>query len=277
MRTAGSALLVILGLLLAAVAGPALWLERNVVDGAGFAQLAGPLGTNSEFQEGLSALAADQATASLNLPPQLNELAGALITSAARSIYTNPGYEAAWTQTLQRSHKLTFDAAGNQEIQGDLKLDIAPLVELVAAKVTQDLGVPLPTPKEVVVSLEQPQVAKVLPLASALGGASGWMAFIAVDLLALGVIVAKRRALTLILGGAGLAAVALLWQLGSGFVESALAGLVVGTEVAQQFGIQLGALARASWQGGITATFLIAGVMAAAGVVALIVKGRRTT
>ena len=277
MRTAGSALLVILGLLLAAVAGPALWLERNVVDGAGFAQLAGPLGANSEFQEGLSALAADQATASLNLPPQLNELAGALITSAARSIYTNPGYEAAWTQTLQRSHKLTFDAAGNQEIQGDLKLDIAPLVELVAAKVTQDLGVPLPTPKEVVVSLEQPQVAKVLPLASALGGASGWMAFIAVDLLALGVIVAKRRALTLILGGAGLAAVALLWQLGSGFVESALAGLVVGTEVAQQFGIQLGALARASWQGGITATFLIAGVMAAAGVVALIVKGRRTT
>lgn len=277
MRTAGSALLVILGLLLAAVAGPALWLERNVVDGAGFAQLAGPLGTNSEFQEGLSALAADQATASLNLPPQLNELAGALITSAARSIYSDPGYEAAWTQTLQRSHKLTFDAAGNQEVQGDLKLDIAPLVELVAAKVAQDLGVPLPTPKEVVVSLEQPQVAKVLPLASALGGASGWMAFIAVDLLALGVIVAKRRALTLILGGAGLAAVALLWQLGSGFVESALAGLVVGTEVAQQFGIQLGALARASWQGGITATFLIAGVMAAAGVVALIVKGRRTT
>ena len=277
MRTAGSALLVILGLLLAAVAGPALWLERNVVDGAGFAQLAGPLGANSEFQEGLSALAADQATASLNLPPQLNEHAGALITSAARSIYSDPGYEAAWTQTLQRSHKLTFDAAGNQEVQGDLKLDIAPLVELVAAKVAQDLGVPLPTPKEVVVSLEQPQVAKVLPLASALGGASGWMAFIAVDLLALGVIVAKRRALTLILGGAGLAAVALLWQLGSGFVESALAGLVVGTEIARQFGIQLGALARASWQGGITATFLIAGVMAAAGVVALIVKGRRTT
>ncbi|MDD0859009.1 hypothetical protein NHF46_17295 [Arthrobacter alpinus] len=88
---------------------------------------------------------------------------------------------------------------------------------------------------------------------------------------------AKRRALSLILGGAGLAAVALLWQLGSGFAESALAGLAVGPEVAQQFGVQLGALARASWQGGITATFVIAGVMAAAGVVALIVRGRRTT
>lgn len=277
MRTAGSALLVILGLLLAAVAGPALWLERNVVDGAGFAQLAGPLGANNEFQEGLSALAAEQATASMNLPPQLTELAGALINSAARSIYTNPGYEEAWTQTLHRSHKLTFDAAGNQDVEGDLKLDIAPLVELVAAQVTSDLGVPLPTPNEVVVSLEQPKVAKVLPMASTLGAASGWMVFIAVDLLALGVIVAKRRALTLIVSGAGLAAVALLWQLGSGFVESALAGLAVGPEVAQQFGVQLGALARASWQGGITGTFVIAGVMAAAGVVALIVRGRRTT
>lgn len=277
MRTAVSALLVIAALLLAAIAGPSLWLQRNIVDGPGFTKLAGPLGSNSEFQEGLSALAADQVTGSLDLPPQLNELAGAIITSAARSLHTDPGYETAWTKTLQRSHELTFNAAGNQDVQGDLKLDIAPLVELVAANVSANLGVPLPTPKDVVISVDQPKVAQALPLATKLGGWSGWMVFIAVDLLALGMIVARRHALTLILGGAGLAAVALLWLLGSGWVESALVGMAVGPEVAQQFGIQLGALARASWQGGITVTFVIAAVMMAAGGAALMLKRRRTT
>lgn len=277
MRTAVSALLVIAALLLAAIAGPSLWLQRNVIDGPGFVKLAGPLGSNSEFQEGLSALAADQVTGSLDLPPQLNELAGALITSAARSLHTDPGYEAAWTQTLQRSHELTFNAAGNQDVQGDVKLDLVPLVELVAANVSANLGVPLPTPDDVVISVDQPKVAQALPLATKLGGWSGWMVFIAVDLLVLGVIVARRHALTLILGGAGLAAIALLWLLGSGWLESTLAGMTAGPEVAQQFGIQLGALARASWQGGITVTFIIAGVMVAAGGVALMVKRRRTT
>lgn len=277
MRTAGSALLVIVALLLAAVAGPSLWLQRNVVDGSGFAQLAGPLGSNSEFQAGLSALAADQATASLDLPPKLNELAAGIINSAARTLYTDPGYEEAWTQTLQRSHKLTFDAAGNKEVQGDLRLDIAPLVELVAANVSEGLGVPLPTPKDVVINLDQPNVARVLPMAVTLGDWSGWLAFIAVDLLALGVIVARRRGLTLLLAGAGIAAVALLWQFGSGLVERTLAGLAVGPEVAQQFGRELGALARDSWQGGITGMFVIAAVVAAAGVATLIVMSRRTT
>lgn len=277
MRAAVSAVLVIVALLVAAVAGPALWLQRNVVDGPGFAQLAGPLGSNKDFQEGLSALAADQAAASLNLPSKLNVLAETLISSAARALYTDPGYEQAWTQTLERSHDLTFAAAGNQDVQGDLKLDIAPLVELVANNITKDTGVSLPTPKDVVVSVEQPKVARILPALGTLGAWSGWLVGIAVVLLAGGVAVAKRRGLTLILGGAGLALVALLWLLGSGFLESTMANLAVGPETAQQFGRELGVLARASWQGGITSTFIIAGLVAVAGGATLIVKRWRTT
>ncbi|MGN5731603.1 hypothetical protein [Arthrobacter psychrochitiniphilus] len=277
MRSAASALLVIVALLLAAVAGPALWLQRNVVDGPGFTQLAGPLGNNKDFQEGLTALVSEQATASLNLPPMLNDLAGALIKTAARAIYTDPGYEQAWTETLQRSHNLTFAAAGNNDIEGDLKLDIAPLVQLVADNVTKNIGVPLPTPQDVVVTADQPKVAQVLPIMTTLGAWSGWLALIAAVLFVLGVVVAKRRALTLILGGVGLAIVALLWLMGSGFVESTLAGLAVGPEVAQQFGRELGALARDSWQGGITATLIAAGVLAVCGGAALIIKRSRTT
>lgn len=277
MRTASSALLIVVALLVAAVAGPAMWLQHNVVDGAGFAKLAGPLGGNKDFQEGLSALAASQATASLDLPPQLENLAAAVIGSAARGIYSDPGYEKAWTQTLERSHQLTFDAAGNKDVQGDLLVDIAPLMALVAANVGDELGVKLPTPADVVVNMEQPKMARILPIATTLGAWGGWLALAAVVLLVLGVLAAPRRAVAMVLAGAGLAVVALVWLLGSGIIESVFANLAVGPEAAKQVGIQLGALARASWQGGITATFVIAGVTAAAGVAALMLGRRRTT
>ncbi|MEO8219895.1 MAG: hypothetical protein ABI563_03825 [Specibacter sp.] len=277
MRTAGSALLVIAALLLASVAGPALWLQRNVVDQDGFVALAGPLGSNKEFQDGLFSMVAAQSAASLNLPPQLQNLAAAVINSTAQSLHTDPGYPQAWTDTLARSHSLSLSAAGNKEIQGDLQLDVAPLVAMVANRVSKDVGVTIPTPEDVVVSLEQPQAARLLPMATTLGGWSGPMALIAVGLLVLGVLVARRRSLTAILAGAGLALVALVWLLASGVVETVLANLAVGPEAASQMGAQLALLAQDSWQGGITATFVAAAVVAAAGVISLIVAPRRTT
>ncbi|WP_207344179.1 hypothetical protein [Arthrobacter sp. E3] len=277
MRTASSAILVIVALVVAAIAGPSLWLQRNVVDQEGFVALAGPLGGDKVFQQSLTSLLSSKAAASLNLPPLLNTLAVEIITSAAQNIYSDPGYPQAWSETLQRSHALTFAAAGKSEVVGDLQLDLAPLVDLVAAKVTADVGATVPTPKDVVVSMEQPEIARVLPLAATLGGWSGWMVFIAVDLLALGVIVARRRALTVIAGGVGLGIMALLWLLVSGAVQGYLSALVLGPEAATQIGAQVAELARESWQGGITLTFVLAGVVAAVGVVSLVVGRRRTT
>lgn len=277
MRTALSALLVIAALLVAAVAGPAMWLQRNVVDEAGFVALAGPLGSNKDFQEGASALLAAEAASALNLPGSLNDLAAAVIDDAARGLYTNPGYPAAWSETLRRSHNLTFAAAGNTEVAGDVVLDVEPLVGLIAASVGGNLGVTVPLPAEVAVRMDEAKVAALLPALTKLGGWSGWLAGAAVVLLALGILVARRRGAALVLSGVGLAVVALVWLLGSGWVQSTLATLVVGPPIAQQIGVELGALARDSWQSGINMTFLAAALLAALGVLALIVKPRRTT
>lgn len=277
MRSTLSALLVIVGLLVTAVAGPAMWLQHNVVDSNGFVSLAGPLGVNKEFQDGLSTMLTEQATSSLDLPPQLNALAGTVIGAAARSVYSEPGYEAAWSETLRRSHDLTFEAAGNADVAGDIVLDLAPLVDLVVEKVAGDLPITVPTPDDVVVSMDQPQTATFLPLVAKLGGWAGWLALIAVGLLLLGVVTAPRKALALLFVGFGVAVVALVWLLASGFVQTFLAGLTVGPDTVQQIGVQLGALARSSWQGGINMTFIAAGVLAAAGVVALMVRRSHTT
>ena len=57
MRTFVSAVATVLGVLLAAVAVPAIWLDRNLVQEDGFVELAAPLGKNPEFQQQLATAA----------------------------------------------------------------------------------------------------------------------------------------------------------------------------------------------------------------------------
>lgn len=276
MRTAGSAVLVIVALLLAAVAGPSIWAQRNVVDEAGFVQLAGPLGANVEFQGGLAHVVATQSAAQLALPPQLQDLAAGLIVSAAQSLYSQPGYADAWAETLRRSHALTFTAPADQNTTGDLNLDIAPLVELVAQRVSSDVGVKFPVPKEVLISMDQPAVAKALPLVTTLAGLGGWFAFFAVDLFILALVLARNKPRTVVLAGLGLALVALAWLLGSGWVAGQFGAIGSGNEVAAQFGRDLGVLAKESWRWGINLGFILAGGLVVAGVVARILRRRPT-
>lgn len=276
MRSTLSALMIVVALVVAAVAGPALWLQQNVVDQRGFVAMAGPLGSNAAFQEGLTSMLSEQATASMNLSPQLSSIAGTLITSAAQNVYTEPGYEQAWRETLQRSHQLTFAAAGNNDVAGDIMLDLAPLVSLVVDKVAGDLPFTVPSPEDVVISVEQPEAAKLLPAVTLLGGWSGWLLAAAVVLFVAGVMVARRRGLALVLTGLGLGIVALIWLLAAGFVQTFLGDLAVGPESARQVGVELGSLARASWQGGINATFITAVVVAVAGGATLMVGRNRT-
>ncbi len=275
MRSLASALLVVAALLLAVVAGPAIWAERNLVSEDGFVGLAAPLGSNPDFQQGLSAMVAKQSAAQLNLPPQLQELAAAVINSSARSLYTEPGYAKAWAETLRRSHALTFTPTARQQGSGDLHLDIAPLVALVAGKVSSDTGVRLPTPGAVIVSLDQPAVAKAIPLVTRLGALGGWLAVIAVGVLLLAVVVARKRSATLMGAGLGMALVALAWHLGSALAADRAGTIGAGNEVVAQFGRALGAQAQASWQGGITWGFILAaGLVVAAVLVHMLGRSR---
>ncbi|NVM96322.1 hypothetical protein [Arthrobacter wenxiniae] len=265
MRSLVSAVLVVLALLLAAVAGPAIWAERNIVSESGFVALAGPLGGNADFQQGLASMVARQSGAQLNLPPQLADLAAGVIGSTAHSLYTQPGYADAWSETLRRSHALTFAPTAQQRGNGDVHLDITPLVVLVAAKASADTGVTLPTPKDATVSFDQPVVAKAVPLLTKVGGMGGWAALVAAGLILLALIVARRRSLTLVLAGLGMALVALAWLLGAGIVGGRARSMGAGSDVVAQLGGELATQAQASWHWGITLGFIVAAALVVVG------------
>ena len=134
-RTFVSAVAVLIGLVLAAVAVPAMWVDRNIVQEDGFVAFTAPLGKDPVFQERLAAAAVGSLGAE-RIPAALAGLVTPVLESAARSLTSMPGYPEAWTETLRKSHRLNFADPASLPAEADgvtsLTLDLAPLVGLVA-------------------------------------------------------------------------------------------------------------------------------------------------
>ena len=270
MRTFGSAVLVILSMLLTAVALPAIWVDRNIVQEQGFVALAGPLGSDQAFQSGLVSALSSTAKAQLNLPPGLDNLAAGLIQTAATSVTTDPGYPQAWTQTLQQSHQVNFGDTSTET----LALDVAPLLKLVAARVSADLPVyvPINTPSQVLVSLGDPGLRQYVTVVSKIGQAGYWLGGAAVVLLLLGLAVARKRGTTAIMAAVGLALVALVWKIAEMVVIGMVERTPTGNAVADVFSTQLTTLAEVSVDRWILIAFIVAGSLFLVGILARVLE-----
>jgi len=257
-------------MLLTAVALPAIWVDRNIVQEQGFVALAGPLGSDQAFQSGLVSALSSTAKAQLKLPAGLDDLAGGLIQTAATSVTTDPGYPQAWTQTLQQSHQVNFGDTGTET----LALDVAPLVKLVAGRVSAGLPVyvPINTPSQVLISLGDPGLSRYVTVVSKVGKAGYWLGGAAIVLLLLGLVVARKRGTTAIMAAVGLALVALVWKI----AEMAVIGMVqrtpTGNAVADVFSTQLAALAEVSVDRWILIAFIVAGSLFLVGILARVLE-----
>ena len=150
MRTFVSAVAVLIGLVLAAVAVPAMWVDRNLVQQDGFVAFTAPLGKDPVFQERLAA-AAVGSLGTEQIPEALSGVTPVL-ESAARSLTGMPGYPEAWTETLRKSHRLNFadprPRPPRPTAPRPLTLDLAPLVGLVAKQVADATTLPLEAPDQ---------------------------------------------------------------------------------------------------------------------------------
>lgn len=154
MRALVSGILVCAAVVLAALALPAAWADRNLRSADGFARLAAPLGSDPVFQDALARALASEAAASAPLPDAVKELARPLLEEAADELKDQPGYGEAYTDTLRRSHKLTLEAAATSS-DGAIRLDVAPLAELLADAVSERLGVQVPAPQKTELTLPE--------------------------------------------------------------------------------------------------------------------------
>ncbi|MEO5314211.1 hypothetical protein PV772_08825 [Pseudarthrobacter sp. CC12] len=278
MRTFVSALATVLGILLAAVAVPAIWVDRNIVQEDGFVRLAAPLGKDPEFQRKLATAAVGTIDTG-SVPGFLSGLVEPMLEKAAESLTQLPGYPAAWEETLRRSHRLSFadPAAAPQggASASSLTLDVAPLVALGAEEISRATRLPLNPPEQTLINVGQPaqrewteRLATYAPMGYVLAIGSA-VAFL------LALVAARRRWTVLLASGVGGLAVAGLWGLGLQLGSGRAQATDTGNAIANMFRDEFLAAAGADFQAWITTTAVTGGVLVAAGIVTLFASRKR--
>jgi len=238
LRTFVSAAAVLVGLLMAAVAVPAMWVDRNIVQEEGFVVLTAPLGKDPAFQQRLATSAVDSLASAAPIPEPLAELARPALDSAAQSLTGLPGYADAWAETLRKSHRLTFaDPNTVPEADGtsSLTLDVAPLVGLVAKQVSGATKLPLQAPGQVLIHMGQSNQRQLIAQVTAFAPMGYAVAVGACIAFVLALVAARRRGIVLAGIGVGLLVLAGLWKLGSDLAGAAVAGTSSGNDVAELF------------------------------------------
>lgn len=270
MRTFGSAVLVLIALLLTGAAVSSAWLAQNAVSAQGFAQLAQPLGEDESFQAELSSAVASQASTAVTdgLPEGLASLVAPVVERVVSGFQEAPGYPEAWTQTLARSHAATFDS-------GTPTLDLGPLLNLVSAQVSGELGTePADAGERLLTVSGQDRSGE---LENVVRLADSWPLFAAAAALAalLGLLIARRRSTTFALIGAGAAVVAGVLWLASGAAGRIVEGQTPANPVASTFIDGLIPLAQSSFQSWLLVLLIAGAVAFVLGLVFRLVAGSR--
>lgn len=279
LRTFLSAAAVLIGLVLAAVAVPAIWVDRNIVQEDGFVALTAPLGQDPAFQRRLAGAAVVSSGAEEQIPESAAELVQPVLGRAAESLTWIPGYPEAWAETLRRSHRLTFAGPGAVPAETGsataLTLDAAPLVALVAKQIADTTGLPLTAPEEVLIHIGQSgqrqsveMVTAYAPMGYALAIGAG-IAFL------LALAAANRRWAVLAGTGTGMLMLAGAWKLASDAAGGALAGTSTGEQVADIFKREFVSAATGSFGHWILTVAVAGAVLLAGGLVLRTAAGRK--
>ncbi|MCB5273276.1 hypothetical protein BJG92_00795 [Arthrobacter sp. SO5] len=278
MRTFVSALAVLIGLFMAAVAVPAMWVDRNIVQEDGFVALTGPLGQDPAFQQRLASTAVGS-LGSDRMPAAVTDLVRPILDRAATSLSSLPGYPQAWTETLRKSHRLSFADPSTLPPGADgvsaLTLDVAPLVGLVAKQVADATSLPLRGPDQVLINIGQANHRQLVEQVSALapmGYAVGVGALVA---FALAFVAARRRWTVLVGIGAGALVLAGGWKLATDAAGGVVARTRSGNQVAELFKREFVAAASASYGQWVLAAAVVGALLLVLGLVLRTVGGRR--
>lgn len=277
-RTFVSAVAVLIGLVLAAAAVPAMWVDRNIVQEDGFVAFTAPLGKDPVFQQRLAAAAVGSLGAE-RIPAALSGLVTPILESAARSLTSMPGYPDAWTETLRKSHRLNFAdpktlPAGAQGVSS-VTLDLAPLVALVTKQVAEATTLPLQAPDQLLITIGQPEHRQILDRVSAFAPMGYALAIGALIAFALAFVAARRRGT--VVAGIGLGTLVLAggWKLAADAVGGTVTRTSSGNEVAEIFKSEFVAAASSSFGQWIMVAAVAGGVLLVVGLVLRAAGGRR--
>jgi hypothetical protein len=279
-RTFVSAVAVLIGLAMAAVAVPAMWVDRNIVQEDGFVALTAPLGKDPAFQQRLASAAVNGiGFGGQQLPDALAAVVKPILDDAAQSMTAMPGYSDAWAETLRRSHRLSFADPRTlpPELDGttSLTLDVAPLVGLVVARVSAVSPVPLKAPDQVRIGIGQSNQRQLIERVSAYAPMGSAVAVGSAIAFILAFVAARRKWTVLVGTGIGALVLAAVWKFGADAAGRLVLGTGSGNDVAAIFKREFVAASTAGFGQWIVVALVAGAVLLVAGILFRVVGARR--
>lgn len=278
MRSFFAAVAALVALVLAGISIPVIWAERTVINQDGFLAMATPLGSDLQFQQALATATSKTVSSKLDAVPGFSALAQPLIENVTKSLTSDPGYPAAWSETLRRSHELTLvDPAANANDQGALNLDVAPLMQLIFTKIGSSVGQKIQAPSQVLISLGTPSQRDALVKLREFVSLGIWLAVGAALAMVLALLIARRRSTTLALIGLGGLVIVAAWKLALSLLSQNVLNATGGDPVADLFKQQYVSVASASFDRWILGGLIVSVVLLLVGLVGRVSTRNRTS
>ncbi|MEZ2388889.1 hypothetical protein AB6813_04960 [bacterium RCC_150] len=279
MRTFVSAVAVIIALLLTGAAVPLAWADANLVREDGFVALTAPLGKDQAFQARLATTAVGSLESKLQLPAPVEQVGASILKDAATAMSTWPEYPKAWDETIRRSHRLNFEnsaASENSTAAASLVLDVQPLAKLAATRLAAATGVSVDPPNPALINIGGPTQRQEVDRIAAYAPMWWVPAVGAALLVALALLIARRRAAVVLFTGLGLVALAALWQAGGTVLKGVGDASIGVTATGGVFARQLIASSVDNFSGWAVNAAIAGGALALLGLLLLILfrKGR---
>lgn len=211
-----SAILLVVGLGLVGVGVPTLWADRNVIDSDRWTDAVAPLIREPVVRDDVARALADPIADRLDLDSTLRTL---LLRATERVVATDT-FADVWRTAVRTSHDYAVDAlrdkrTGVSVAEDGVVIDRADLVEALRPRLAE-AGVPfaddIPAGEGTIVLAEGPEVERAADVGRFVDTVGPWALVAGVVVLVVGVLLARRRALALVVAGLGTVVVAaVLW------------------------------------------------------------------
>ena len=250
-RTVVAALLIVVGCVLAPLAGVAVWARNQVTNTDRYVATVAPLASDPAIQnaiadqisaqiftyldvQGLTTQAVDALTQQGNLPPPLAGQLRALSTPIANGVQSftrtqvgrivqSPAFADAWVQANRLAHQelvkaLTGEGDGAIAVEGDtVSINLAAFIQTVKQQLVSagfTLAERIPQVNASFVLFQSKDIARARSAFNLLTTLGNWLPVIALVLLALGVYIARDHRRALVGAGVGVAVAMFLLALG---------------------------------------------------------------
>lgn len=245
LRATGSAVLIVVAAILSLLAVISVWTRDQVTDTGRFVATMGPLASDAQVQDAISARVTTLVTQQIDVPALVDQLSAAasqrgvppkaadligslsgpigsgitsLIGGVVDKVVTSSAFAALWTNMITAAHSsmvkaLTGQGGGTVSLENNqVTIDLAPVVEQVKTQLV-DAGLGLasriPTVHTTFTVYESTAIGKAKTGVRVLEVMGNWMPFIAAAVAAAGVYLARNRRRALV-GAAFGVAVAML-------------------------------------------------------------------